>query len=348
MAKTRNPPKKILIVRTDRLGDVILSTPVISVLRKNFPHAHIGFLCRPYTYEAVNRNPYLDEVIVYDKYGKQKSLLSTIKFAFFIRRKHFDWSIILHPTNRAHLISFIAGIPFRVGWDRKMGFLLSKRLPHVKQDGLKHESEFNLDILRSLSLTVEDTCLHFPLSHEAEKQISIILSNLKIEDGSKFVVIHPSASCPSKRWPQDNYSELVKMLQKKSNLKIIIITVKGEEGFGKLIVENNEVVDLRGKLTIVQTASLLKKAALFISNDSGPVHIAAAIGTPVISIFGRKDPGLSPLRWKPLGKNSYYIHKDAGCSECLAHNCKKGFLCLKKIAPQEVAILALGILNKFN
>ena len=128
-------PKRILIVRTDRLGDVILSTPVITNLRQAFPEAHLAFMCRPYTREAVEGNPYLDEVIVYDKYHRHKSIIKTILFANSLAKKNFDWAIILHPTNRAHIITFFAGIPMRIGWNRKMGFLLTRRLPHNKQEG---------------------------------------------------------------------------------------------------------------------------------------------------------------------------------------------------------------------
>lgn len=92
--------------------------------------------------------------------------------------------------------------------------------------------------------------------------------------------------------------------------------------------------------------ALINKASLFISNDSGPVHIAASLNIPVISIFGRKNPGLSPTRWKPQGEKSVYLHKDIGCIQCLAHNCEKEFLCLKEIKPEEVAEKALLLLKK--
>ena len=123
-----NVPKKILLIRTDRLGDVILSTPVIHNLRIAYPDSHIAFMCRPYTREVLLGNPDLDEVIVYDKYNKQRSLRSSIEFAFYLRKKKFDLAIILHPTNRMHMVTFFAGIPLRLGWDRKMSFLLSKKI----------------------------------------------------------------------------------------------------------------------------------------------------------------------------------------------------------------------------
>jgi len=333
-------PKKILIVRTDRLGDVILSTPVIKNLRSAYPKAHIVFMCRPYTVQALEGNPYLDELIVYDKYGKHKSLWASIKFSLFLRSKKFDWAIILHPTNRVNLVTFLAGIPFRAGWDRKLGFLLSRRIAHHKQEGKKHEVEYTLDILRKIGVPVLEKEVYFPINKDSEAKIEQVLKSRGLNKEDKLIVIHPCASCPSKRWPQDYFLELIKLLKAYKGVRIAVISSQAEKEFGEKIAGDKDIIDLRAKLDISQTASLLKRAVLFISNDSGPVHIAAGLKTPVISIFGRKNPGLSPKRWRPLGENSYYIHKDPGCPECLAHNCQKGFICLKNIKPQEVYLLA--------
>jgi heptosyltransferase-2 len=342
-----NRPKKILIVRTDRLGDVILSTSVIRNLRLVYPESQIAFMCRPYTKSVLEGNPYLDEVIVYDKYGRHKSIFSSIKFTLHLRKKRFDWALILHPTNRAHLITFFAGIPFRIGWNRKLGFLLTYRLPHTKQMGERHESEYTLDILRELNIPIIDKSLYFPLKKDKKEFIDNLLEAGDVRKEDMLIVIHPSASCPSKRWPQEFFSSLIELLKKEFNLKITIVTSKEEIAYGERIVRAHpDVIDLRGKVDIPSLGWLLHRACLFISNDSGPVHIAASLGTPVISIFGRKDKGLSPQRWRPLGEKSFYLHKDVGCNFCLAHKCQKDFLCLKAITPEEVFEVAKSLLKK--
>ena len=191
----------------------------------------------------------------------------------------------------------------------------------------------------------EEIWSHVPQPEEAEEKIEQLLGEAKIERGDKFIVIHPSASCPSKRWPQEHFSQLVRLLKEKTGFPVVVVTSGGEEEFGEKIISANDVIDLRGDLSISELGSLLKRAGLFISNDSGPVHIAAALEVPVISIFGRKEAGLSPLRWKPPGRNSFYFHKDVGCTKCLAHNCQKGFLCLKSITPEEVAHKAVAMIK---
>ena len=339
-------PKRILIVRTDRLGDIILSTPVIKNLRLAFPKAHLAFMCRPYTASVLEHNPYLNELIVYDKDNKHKSLLASLKFAFYLRKKKFDWAVILHPTNRVHIVTFLAGIPIRVGWDRKYSFLLTKKIRHNKQQGLKHELEYTLDILKPLGIPVKSKEIYFPITETAHKRVVNLLKEEGLEDADKIIIIHPSASCPSKRWPQGNFCKLIELLKQKINAKIIIITSEDEKKFAAKIIESQDVIDLRGRLDVLEIGVLLKHSTLFISNDSGPVHIAAILGVPVISIFGRSDAGLSPTRWKPLNKDSFYFHKDIGCKICLAHNCQKGFLCLKEITPEEVAFKAISIVEK--
>ena len=287
------PPKRILVVRTDRIGDVILSTPVIKNLKSAYPNAYIVFMCRPYTKDVLEGNPYLDEVIVYDKYGRHKSLLSSIAFSFYLRKKHFDWAVILHPTNRVHLTTFFAAIPFRVGWDRKMGFFLSKRIFHHKQLGKKHELEYTLDILRALGIPIMHKDTYFPLKDESNVKVGVLLRDKGISDRDNFLAIHPLASCPSKRWPQDYFIKVVRILKKEIGIKIVVVSSKDEMALSDDIAKE-DVIDLRGKLNISELGSLIKRSSLFLSNDSGPVHIAWTLGVPVISIFGRKDPGLSP------------------------------------------------------
>jgi lipopolysaccharide heptosyltransferase II len=303
-------------------------------------------MCRPYTKDILEGNPYLDEVIIYDKDGKHKSIWASMGFSSYLRKKKFDLAVILHPTHRIHTLLFFCGIAQRVGWNKKKGWLLTKAIPHIKQRGLKHELEYTLDILRAMDIPIVDKTIYFPIKEESEQKVENLLVKKGIKKGEDFIVIHPSASCPSKRWPQEYFSKLAKLLEEKTGVKIAIITSKEEIRFGEEIAREGQIIDLRGNLNISEIGSLLKRARLFISNDSGPVHIAAALGTPVISIFGRSDPGLSPKRWRPLGEKSMYLHKPPPeCSVCLAHNCTKGFLCLKSIKPEEVLQKALLLLN---
>jgi len=336
--------KKILIMRTDRLGDVILSTPVIANLRKFYPDSHIAFLCRPYTKDVLEGNPYLDEIIVYDKNKEHKSIFSSIKFCFSLRKKKFDTVFILNPNNRSNILAFFSGIPHRYGLNRKMGRFLTRPIRDTKHEGKKHELEYTLDILKEAGISVTEKQTYFPIKKDSEKKIEGLLLANGIKNNN-FIVMHPSASCPSKRWMQDNFIKLARLIKEKANLKVIIISSKEEKKFAEALAKEEGVIDFRGVLSISDIGALLKHSKVFVSNDSGPVHIAASLNVPVISIFGRNDPGLSPVRWKPLGEKSFYIHKATSCKKCLAHNCVNNFLCLKSITPEEVFSLIWKILE---
>jgi len=345
--KTSGEYKRILIVRTDRIGDVLLSTPVIRAVRENYPCAFIALMVSPYTKEIVEGNTYLDEVILYDKDGKHKSWASSVKFARNLGKRKFDVAIILHPTNRAHLIIYLAGIPKRVGYDKKFGFTLTDKIPHTKQLGEKHELEYNLDLLKCLKIETKDKSLFMPIKAESERWAEDFVKSERIKIDDKLLVINPAASCPSKIWPSERFAEAADKLAQKYGFKILVVSGPRDLALAEKVIKkiSSPVISLAGKISLSQLASLLKRAALFISNDSGPVHIASAVGTPVISIFGRKQPGLSPKRWGPVGLKDRVLHKDIGCIECLAHNCKKEFACLKAISVDDVISCADSILE---
>ncbi|MEE9500248.1 MAG: hypothetical protein V3V42_03020, partial [Candidatus Omnitrophota bacterium] len=184
---------RILLTRTDRIGDVVLSTPAIKAMRDKFPASYIAFMVRPYAKDIVEGNPYLDEVIIYDKYGKQKSLFGTIKFAFELRKKKFDRAFMLHPTNRVHLISYLAGIPERIGYDRKLAIFLTKKIPHLKENGKKHELEYTLDLLNSTGIEAKDKELFVPIHEKDIGKIEKILEEYHVGKNVPLVAVNPGA-----------------------------------------------------------------------------------------------------------------------------------------------------------
>ncbi|MDP2044567.1 MAG: glycosyltransferase family 9 protein, partial [Candidatus Omnitrophota bacterium] len=297
--------------------------------------------------DIVEGNPYLDEVIVYDKDGKHKSWLRTLKFAGRLKKKKFDLAIILHPVNRAHLLTFLAGIPERLGYNLKLGFLLTRGKEHTKQEGLKHEAEYNLDLLGELGITGNARDLFMPIRDESEQWVKDLFEKEGIGGADKLLAINPGASCPSKLWPAGSFAEVAGELARRYNFKILILAGPKDMLLADQIARKikGKTINLAGRTSVSQLASILKRCVLFISNDSGPVHIACALGTPVISIFGRNQAGLSPRRWGPLGKRDKYLHKEVGCIQCLAHNCQKEFACLKAIKAEDVLIAAAEILQ---
>lgn len=339
--------KRILIVRLDRIGDVVLSTPVIKGLRDAYPDSHIAMMVRPYAREIVEGNPYLNEVIIYDKDGRHGGIVGNFKFIQELKDKKFDIAIALHPTNRTHIVLKLAGIPERIGYDRKAGFLLTKRIPHTKQFGMKHEIDYALDILKYIGIEPKDRTLYMPVNGVSERKIEGILKENGVKDSDILIAINPGASCASKRWGIENFADVANGLIEKYGAKVVVISGRSDRHFGDKLASfiTRDCINLSGKTGIGDIASLLRRAKLFISNDSGPVHIGCAVGIPVIAIFGRSDRGLSPERWGPSGKHDVALHKSVSCEICYAHNCKSGFKCLDSITPAEVIAAAGKILN---
>lgn len=339
--------KRILIVRTDKIGDLVLSTPVIKAVRDAYPGSYIAALVRPYAHEVIKNNPYLDEVITYEKSKKGIGILKDLKFILALRKKKFDLALVLHPKNRTHIIIFLSGISERVGYDKKLGVLLTKKIPHIKEYGLKHEIDYTLDIVRYVGIEpVEKKPCVYP-DKDADKKIDDVFIKSGISRDDAVITMHPGSSCPSKRWKVERFAKVADTLAEKYRAKIVIIAGPKDKGFGddmaKFMTAKN--INLSGKTTVTDLVSILRRSRLFISNDSGPVHIACAVGTPTISIFGRNDRGLSPARWRPVGPHDIALHKNVGCELCLAHNCKRGFACLEAITADDVIAAADRILR---
>jgi heptosyltransferase II len=340
--------KRVLVVRTDRIGDVLLTTPVFRALRENFPDSPLAVMVSPAAREIVEGNPYLDEVIIYDKDDKDKGWWGFHKFVWRLRKRHFDLALVLHTKKRTNLLCFLAGIKERVGYyDNKFGFLLTTKIPDLRKEGKKHETEYCLDVLRLVGIEAKDSNLFMPLKPEAERWADGFLLQNKVERKDQLIAINPGASCQSKRWPPGRFAILADKLAEKYSAKIAVISGTADLAIAQQVLSKirHPVIDLSGKTSISQLASFLKRCNLFISNDSGPVHLSCAVGTPVVAIFGRNESGLSPTRWGPVGKKNIVLHKDVGCPVCLAHNCRKGFACLLAITEEEVLAAAEKLLK---
>jgi heptosyltransferase-2 len=341
-------PKRILVIRLDRLGDVILSLPVAQALRRHFPHAFIVMMVSPACRDVVQGHPALNEVMSYDKEVEHRGWRSTIRFARGLRRHHFDTALILHPSNRSHWIPWLAGIPVRIGYRRKSGWLLTHPHPHRKQEGSKHEAVYSLELLSFFGIEPMAPRPVVPVHPEAVGRIDRLLSEASVRPGDRLVAIHPSASCISKRWMPERFAQVADRLSREHRLRVCLVAGTNDAGWARQVADamQEHPLNLAGALSIGELAALLRRCALLISNDSGPVHVAAAVGTPVIDIFGRNQRGLSPLRWGPLGEGHVILHKDVGCVTCLAHRCDIGFLCLTSLSVDEVYAAAVSVLKR--
>ncbi len=305
-----HPPKSILIIRTDRIGDVVLTTPVIKALRDAYPQARVSILVMPLTKDLVVDNPYLDEIMVDDRKGEHKGLKGFLKLVSQLRQKKYDCALVLHTKKRMNALCFLAGIPQRIGYkNNKFGFFLTHPIKDMRHHGKKHESQCCLDVLKVLGIESAALEINISVQKESEQWMEAFCQEHSIAQEENLIAIHPGASDPAKCWPADRFAELIDALCHKYSTKVVIVGHSGIQPIAKKIMSQmaHLALDLTGKTTVSQLVSVLQRSDMLISNDSGPVHIAAGLETPVVSIFTRNQPGINPERWKPLGLKSKVV-----------------------------------------
>lgn len=304
-----NDYRNILIVRTDRIGDVVLTTPAIAALRAQFPEANIAVLVSSYTRDLVVGNPNVNEVLVDDRKGVHKGVLGFWRLVVDIKQKNFDLAIVFHTKRRTNLLCFLAGIKNRVGYrDKNFGFLLTTGISDDRHLGQRHESEYCLELLKQIGISLGHPGSFLPIQPDAEQWINAWLKENNLTD-VQIIAVHPGASDPTKCWPLGSFASLMDQISQMQGCRVVVFGAGDTIGMAKELRKlcSRPFLDLTGKTTVAQTAALLKKCRLLVSNDSGPVHMAAALDIYVISLFLRDQPGINPERWRPLGPKGFVL-----------------------------------------
>ena len=317
----------ILIIHTAFIGDIVLSTALISKVKKKYPDSDIYYLTTPLGKEILKNNPKIKEIIVYDKRGKDKGFVAFISFVRKIRKLKIDVCLTPHRYLRSSILSLLSGASIRVGYDiASLSFVYNKK---IKYDKTKHEVEKLLSF-------VDDSPKRFELEmYPSEKdkiKIDTILKNFF--QNKKIILIAPGSKWFTKRWPEEYFKTLIQNLVKRNDL-LIVITGGKEEKEIELNLDS-KVLDLRGEISLLELAELIKRAILVVSNDSAPIHITSAFpDTRIVGIFG---PTVKEFGFFPWSKNSKVFEiKGLYCRPCAIHggnSCpEKHFRCMREITP---------------
>ncbi len=304
-----NKCAKILIIRTDRIGDVVLTTPVFKALRHAYPQAQIAVMVSPATKELVDGNPYINEVMIDDRLGRHKGIMGALYLARDIRSRGFDAVLIFHTKRRYNLACYLAGIPVRVGYKNdKWGWLLTNPLKDKRHTGQKHEVRYCLDVAHAVGVEHAVPEIFIPSPKAAESWAMEFFNREHLTAGN-VIAIHPGASDPTKIWPEGSFIELIKTLRQRYAFDVLLIGGKETAAITSRIknASGAGVHDIAGQCSVGQMASMLRRCRLLISNDSGPVHVASGVGIDVISLFLRDQPGINPERWAPFGPKGYIL-----------------------------------------
>ena len=278
---------RILIIRLAPLGETVLTTPVIRSLRQHFRDAYIAYMVAPTREDLVSANPHLDEVLTYQA--------SVPKLIYQMARRRFQMAIILQPTFRLVLHTFLARIPFRVGFETNTGGkkLLSLAVPN---DTSQHETQRYLAVVRALGVEVIEDEPEVFVDTAGVAWVNKFLENRNLDDSKPIIGLNPGAATVYRRWHASNFAILGDLLHEVYDAHIVITTGPREgELADQVAAEMSHSPIIVSQATPMQLAALLQWCNLYISNDTGPMHLSTAVRTPTIALFGASNL----IQWAP-------------------------------------------------
>lgn len=324
--------KRLLIRSTNWIGDAVMTTPAVRSIRKNFPDAEISILTKPWVAPVFESSPYIDNILIYDDLGKHKGLFGKLRLAKELKQYGFDTAILLQNAFEAALIAFFAGIPCRIGYNTDArSFLLTHSVPCTPRIKKMHQTGYYLDILHGIGLDTDGLGLDLVVSKKYQKRASEILEEHGISRADRLVGINPSATFgPAKQWFPERYVALSDKIHEVFGASILLFGGPGDRKLGIRISQKmkHSPVDLCGKTDLGEAIALIKECDLFITNDSGLMHVAAALDIPLIAIFGSTNP----VTTGPQSQRSKIVRVPIKCSPCLKPECPEGHLkCMDQI-----------------
>jgi heptosyltransferase-2 len=330
-------PEKILIIQTAFLGDVILTTPLIKAIRKKYPRSKIFILLIPQTKELLQNNPYLDEIIVYDKKDKEKGVFGFLELIKKIKGMAFDLAFVPHRSLRSALLTYFARIPQRIGFDKSSGsFLFTKKIIYFQNHS---EIKRNLSLLEEDLFSEKDFLPELFPSEEDFKYVESLFENWGIQKNDKIVGIAPGSVWETKKWLPERFGQVADSLMEKLGAKVIFLGGKEDEALCIEISKGmkNKPFIAAGTTSPLQSAALISRGKVVLSNDTAPMHMAVAMRIPVVAIFGSTVPEFG---FAPTGEKDMVIQKEVYCRPCGIHgrrNCpEKHFKCMNEITSEEV------------
>lgn len=318
-------PLKICLLQTAFLGDCVLTLPLLKKMKEVFPRASVTVVTRPETAEVFSASGLAGEIIEDRKRTAQSGLAEFSRLAAELRSRAFDAVIIPHRSLRSALLAWRAGIPVRVGFSSSAGsFLLTHKVPF---SWLLHDVERNLSLLSPLA---ENLKTAFPGLRSAAAPAANGVS----------VGVNTGSAWPTKRWPAEKWARLIRRLSAEFKTRVLLVGGPGEKDWNagiERLAGAEHCLNLTGKTTMPELMEAIRPLKVFVSNDSGPMHIASALNVPAVGIFG---PTTRELGFFPYGAGNRVVETPLQCRPCALHGsrkCPRGhFLCMRLLTVEEV------------
>ena len=320
--------EKILLIRLSSLGDVVLTTPVIRAVRIHFPDAYIAMLVAKQSADVLRENPHLNEIITFDRLAKDKDTREMFRIIRRLRERKFTLAIDLQRKFRTEMLMYFSGASERVGKGRSCTVRVHER-------GNKHATAHYFDLLHAVEIPADDPRLEIFLAESERLDAVRRLDTVGVTNGGVKVGLFPGAGWKLREWMPERFAAIGDKLVERFNADVLIFGGQQETALVQTVANlmNAPAMPFAGNLQVRQLAACIEQCDLFLTNDTGPMHIAAAVGTPTVSLFG---PG-NHIRFQPLGTQHQRIRHDVPCSPCkqFTDKCKDN-ICMKGITVDEV------------
>ncbi|GLV56128.1 glycosyl transferase [Dictyobacter sp. S3.2.2.5] len=349
--------KNILLIRLDNLGDVLLTTPAFHAVKTSVPQARLTLLASPVGAQIQEVDPDLDDVIVYqapwmDPWRKRpQDSQYEQQMISLLRERHFDGAIIFTSFRQSALPSaylcYLADIPLRAAASIDgPGSLLTTRHKHPEQ--MMHEVERGLDLVRALDMTSDENDMVLQVPSTARESLLQRIAAFEPDPAHPLIVVHPGCSMPARTYPWEMYAEVISLLVRQLHSSVIVTGMQDERPLVEKVLnhvpatQRASVHALIGVLPFPEFCALIQHADLAITNNTGPMHVSAAVKTPVVALFALTNP---PEQWGPWHVPHQQLYHEVSCRLCYQRICPYQHECLRLVSPQMVVDAARSLLD---
>ena len=331
---------KIIIRATNWIGDAILNLPAIHQLRRMFPDAEITVFARPWVSDIFKYNPDINKII---SFNEKKNTLDYLKLIFQLRKENYDLAVLFPNAFNAGFFAFAIGAKKRIGYNTdKRGIFLTDKIEQTSTILKVHQVEYYMNIIKQFGETDKERVFNIVVTDDEKNHIRKRLLEFGIVSETFLIGINPGAYYGSaKRWYPDRFAQVIDYLYEKHNARFVLTGSEKDKSIASEILKYIKIVeplrekiilDWVGKTTLRELIALISCMRAFITNDSGAMHIAAALNIPMIAIFGSTDW----VTTAPYSKNHIIVRKDTPCAPCLLRECPEDHKCMKNIYVEDV------------
>jgi heptosyltransferase-2 len=339
--------RRVLIRGTNWIGDVVMTLPAIAAVRQTWPRAQIFVLAKPWVADVYRLSPDVDRIIPFEEPGRHAGIRGNWRLAGELRTYGFDCAILLQNAIEAAILARLAGIPLRAGYNSDgRGPLLThsvRRTPAIRS---VHQIDYYREMVRALGCTTAGRNVQLQPGKDSDKTVQRLIGRFGIGEKNLLIGIAPGAAYgPAKKWFPERFAAVADRLTEATGAQAILFGSNDDRQSTADVAKNarHRLIDIAGKTSLQEAMTLIARCALFLSNDSGLMHVAGALGIPTIAIFGSTNPATT----SPVGEKSVVIHHPVACSPCLQPVCPTDFRCMDAIGIDEVYAAAWKTMEVF-